>query len=509
MSEPVGEPRQNAIPEGTRPDRRWPTILAALAAAVLAGAIALHRISEPMPWADEMQTLGYCTGSWAQGLHLATHTQNMPVGYWLISKTLFSLTGLNIVTMRVVSALSFMALAAAAVVVLRRWLPLAVALGVGLLIATHPALVWHARDGRVYMLLLLAQAASVALLTARPFKGREPLWIVVTTLAVYLHHHSLLLVVIEALILFDRGLPLRRALAWVAALSAPDLILVYLAMQTPNVASQLAGTGQTFAPNVLLALDRLGTGVSEMIPLPIEPLWRKLIGGGLILVPSLITIWRGRAAHGWLGIAVLALLVVPAAVHDAMDVFYEPRFVVLVNLLVLVWLGSCLTLVAGRWGALAACLGLVGLFGWVDRSVVRPQISPYRPTVAAVNDDIADRPGKIVMHPGYLVGCWFLPDGFDTAGGVVLSETGAMVGEEKQMADDHAVRYPSKMPWSRFRAEIVGGTSFTLMQGNPALYPRQHVDFCQEDEPWATGYRLERLYPDHPFVTIIRFEAMK
>lgn len=481
-----------------------------LVVATVAGAIALYRIDEPMPWADEMQTLGYCSGSWARGLHLATHTQNMPLGYWLIGKTLFSITGLNIVTMRVVSALSFAVLAGGSVLILRRWLGLIVALGVGLMIATHPALVWHARDGRVYTLLLLVQGASLVLLATRPFRGREPLWIILTTLAVYLHHHSLLLVVLEGLIIFDRGLPLRRALACVALLVTPDLILIYLAMQTPNVASQLAGASQTFAPNVLMALERLGTGVSEMIPLPIAPMWRKLIGGGLILVPSLVTIWRGRAVHSWLGIGVLVLLVVPAAVHDAMDVFYEPRFIVLVNVLVLVWLGSCLMLLVGRWMTLAACLGLVVLFGWVDRSVVRPRISPYRPTVAAINDDIASRPGKIVMHPGYLVGCWFLPDGFDTAGGVVLSETGAMVGEEKRMADDNAVRYPPDMPWSRFRGEIVGGESFTLMQGHPAIYPREQVDFCREDESWTGGgYRLERLHPDHPFVTVIRFERVE
>ncbi len=482
------------------------SIACAIALAAVAAGLSFYRIAAPMPWADEMQTVGYCLGSWGDGLHLATHSQNMPVGYWLLSKVLLSLTGPGFVTMRVASGVGFMLFVLVTFHLLSRWLPMTMAVATTLLIAVHPALVWHARDGRVYAILLLAEATSLALMLARPFRGRVLLWVLVSGAMVYLHHHALFVLVVEGLILLDRRMDLRRALPWVAALVVPDLPLVYLAMGTPNVASQMFGAGQTFVPNVLLAVDRLGAGIPEMIRLPLSPTWQTALGGAIIVVPALITAIRGGTRRSWLGLAILWLLIAPAAVHDALDVFYEPRFVVVIVPLALAWLMGNLTRLPTRIPGLLAAAALVAVFVWTDLTVVRPHISPYRPARADINADLAGRTGKIVIHPGYLIGSWPLPDGFETAGGVVLSETGAMVGVEKQMADENARRYSPEMPWSRFRREVVGGESFTLIQGNPNVYPRQHVPFCQPDEPFETHYRGERLYPDHPFVQIFRFE---
>jgi len=499
--------------------------------ATVAAVLAFYRLGATMPWADEMQTVGYCLGTWADGLYLATHSQNMPVGYWLISKVLLSVTGPGFLTMRAASGVASVLFAVLVFRLVLRWLPLPVAAMATLVVVTHPALVWHARDGRVYAILLLAEAASVALLTARPFRGRAALWAATAVAMVYLHHHAVFVLAVEVLIILEQRMALRRVLPWVAVLVAPDVLFIYWAMHSPNVASQMFGDGQTFGPNVMMAIERLGAGVSEMvcppdvgipgwIQLPIPAGWRQAVGGAILIVPTLITAVRGRALHSWLGLAVVWLLVVPAVVHDALDVFYEPRFIVAVIPLAAAWAVGSLMLPFSReprtqggllWGhfpALAASAALTGLFVWTDLAVIRPHISPYRPAQAAINADLAARAGKIVMHPGYLIGCWHLPQGFETAGGVVLSETGAMVGVEKDMADENAARYSPEMPWSRFRRDVVVGESFTLIQGVPPFYPRNQVDFCTPDEPWDTGYRRERLWPDHPFVTIIRFEQV-
>ncbi|MBN1341912.1 MAG: hypothetical protein JXQ73_04490 [Phycisphaerae bacterium] len=478
----------------------------------LAAFLAFYRVTACMPWADEMQTVGYCLGSWGDGLRLATHSQNMPVGYWLLSKILLSITGPNFTTMRVASGVGFVLFAVLAFRLLIRWSPATVALMATLTVVLHPALVWHARDGRVYAILLLVETASVALMIARPFRGRAALWVLTSAGMVYLHHHALFVLAIEVLVILDRRLDLRRAAPWALALAAPDLMLVYLAMGSPNVASQVFGAGQTFAPNLLMAVDRIGAGIPEMMPLPPPPLpqtWCQALGGGILLVATVITAIRGKTVHSWLGLGAIWLLIVPAAAHDALDVFYDPRFIVVVIPLVLVWLMGALTSIPSRWPALIAAAGLSGVFIWTDLNVIRPHISPYRPATKEMVEDIASRPGKIVVHPGYLIGCWPLPDGFKTAGGVVLSETGAMVGVEKEMADENAGRYSPEMPWSRFRREVVGGESFTVIQGAPGFYPRQQISFAVPDEPWETGYRCRRLWPDYPFATIIRFERTR
>ena len=54
---------------------------------------------------------------------------------------------------------------------------------------------------------------------------------------VYLHHHALFVLAIEALIILDRRADLRRCLPWVALLAMPDLIFVYWAMRSPNVST--------------------------------------------------------------------------------------------------------------------------------------------------------------------------------------------------------------------------------------------------------------------------------
>ena len=507
--------------------------------AAVAAALAFYRLGATMPWADEMQTVGYCLGTWGDGLYLATHSQNMPVGYWLISKVLLGVTGPGFLTMRAASGVAFVLFAVLMFRLLLRWLPLPVAAMATLVVVTHPALVWHARDGRVYAILMLAEAPTVALLTSRPFRGRAVLWAATAVAMVYLHHHAVFVLAVEVLIILEQRMALRRVLPWVAVLLAPDALFIYWAMHSPNVASQMFGAGQTFGPNVMMAIERLGAGVSEMvcppdmdvpgwIQLPIPPAWRQAMGGTILIVPTLITAVRGRRLHSWLGLAIVWLLVAPAVVHDALDVFYEPRFIIAIIPLAAVWAvgGLMLPFVRGPgtqgvrvldgvsaplWAqlpALAVSAVLTGLFVWTDLAVIQPHISPYRPAQAAINTDLDARPGKIVIHPGYLIGCWHLPQGFETAGGVVLSETGAMVGVEKEMADENAARYPPEMPWSRFRRDVVRGESFTLIQGAPPFYPRSQADFCKPDEPWDTGYRRERLWSDHPFVTIIRFERV-
>jgi hypothetical protein len=488
--------------------RSVPSLICSLVVAAVAGGFAFYHISAPMPWADELQTLGCSMVAWREGLYLATHSQNMPVGYWLISKTVISLAGVSFVPMRVVSGVAFVAFAWLASRLLLRWLPMSIAIPAALLIVTHPALVWHARDGRVYAILLLAETAGVALMLARPFRGRAILWTLTSAAMVYLHHHALFVLAIQAVIMFDLRMDLRRCLPLVALLVLPDLVFIYWGMQSPNVASQMFGAGQTFGPNVLLNLDRVGAGSPEYVYGPLPPVWRKALGGAMILVPTVITAMRGGTPLSWMGLASLWFLIVPAAVHDAMDVFYEPRFVVLIIPLVIVWILSSLAKLPTRLPAWLVSAGLVGLFVATDLDVIRPHILPYRPCRADINDALERMPGKIVMHPGYLVGCWPVPPGFDRQGRVVLSDEGVMVGVERRVASGNATLYSPDMPWSRFRREIVHNGPFTLIQGSPMLYPRKHEDFCRPDEPWQTGYRMERLWPDHPFVVIYRFEPL-
>lgn len=471
-----------------------------------------------MPCADEMQTVGYCLGTWWDGFYSATHSQNMSVGYWLISKVLLSVTGPNFIAMRVVSGVAFVLFAILLLRLLLKWLPIEAAVATTLVVVVHPALVWHARDGQVYSILLLVETLSVALLLARPFRGRGLLWVAASAAMVYLHHHALFVLAIQALVILDRRRDMIRLIPCVAVLVLPDLLFVYWAMESPNVAGrmfdagqmfgagQTLGAGQTFASNVLLAVGRLGAGIPEVIPLPLPEIWRQGFGGIILLAAALITAVRGRTVQNWLGLVVPWILIAPAAAHHALDVFYEPRFIIVAIPPAIVWLMSSVMIWPGRRSVLIIAAVLAAVFLWTDLEIIRPHISPYRPTRADVNADLVARPGKIVMHPGYLVGCWWLPDGFDTAGGVVLSEAGATAGVEKTIAGDNAIRYSADMPWSRFRQEIVKGESFTLIQGVPGLYPRAHADFCKPDTPWETDYRLRYLWTDHPFVTIIRFE---
>jgi hypothetical protein len=192
--------------------------------------------------------------------------------------------------------------------------------------------------------------------------------------------------------------------------------------------------------------------------------------------------------------------------HDTFNVFYEPRFILLIIPLALIWLMGCTMQLPTRLPTLVVSAGLLAVFLWTDVQVIKPHVSPYRPARADIIADLASRSDKIVIHPGYLVGCWPLPSGFEASGRIVVSDTGAMVGVEKQMALENAQLYSPTMSWRRFRAEIVKGESFTVIQGLPAFYPRQQVSFVRPDDPWETDYRCRRLWPNHPFVTVIRFE---
>lgn len=508
MTRTLTESPQPAVPPAppARNDRLALGLRLGLAA--IAGAWAFYHVGKAMPWADELQTFGSCMWSWREGFHYATHSQNMPVGYWLISKICLTLTGLSFTTMRVASGVAFVGFAWLASGLLMRWLPLPTATATALLIVTNPALVWHARDGRVYSILLLIEAVSLTLLLAKPFRGRLLLWTLTSAATVYFHHHALFFLAIQAGVILDRRLDARRWLPLLALLVLPDLLFVYWGMQSPNVASRMFGTGQTFAPNVFLTLERIGAGTSEYVYGPLPPTWRKVLGAAILVIPTLITALRGDVVRAWMGLAVLWLLIVPAAVHDALDVFFDPRFVAIVIPLSLAWLmGNLASVFRGRlvWPVAAA---LLGVFVATDWDVLKPHVLPYRPARADINDALAGMPGLIVMHPGYLVGCWPVPPDFDRQGRVVLSDTGSMVGIEKQLASGNARLYSPDMPWSRFRREIARNQPFTLLQGEPPFYPRQHGDFCRPDEPWATGYRLERLWPDHPFVVIWRFEPI-
>jgi hypothetical protein len=476
--------------------------------AAVAGALAFYRVWAPMPWADELQTLGYCLASWRDGLYLATHSQNMPVAYWLIAKVCLTLTGVTFTTMRVVSGVAFVGFAWLATRLLMRWLPGPAGVVAALLIVLHPALVWHARDGRVYSLLLLAETTSLALLVAPPFRGRLALWAVISAAAVYLHHHAVFFLVLQAVFILDRRMDARRWLPLVGLLVLPDLLLVYWGMRSPNVASQMFGAGQTFGPNVQMALDRIGAGTPEYVYGPLSSGWRQALGGGLLVVAAVITLLRGTSRTSWMGLAIIGLIVVPAAAHDALDVFYEPRFILCAVPLALAWLVGTLAMVWRTALVWPVAAGLIGLFAVTDYDVLTPHVLPYRPARADINEALERMPGDIVMHPGYLVGCWPVPPGFDRQGRVVLSDTGSMVGVEKTMAAGNARLYSPDMPWSRFRRDVVRNGPFTLIQGAPPLYPRQHEDFCRRDEPWETGYRLRRLWPEHPFVAIWRFEPV-
>ncbi len=494
----------------TSEDRWWRyrAVWIPLAVAVLAGVLALYGVGRAMPWADELQTLGYCLGPWRDGLYLSTHSQNMPVGYWLIAKCCLTVTGPSFTTMRVVSGVAFVGFVFLASRMILRWLPISSGLPTAVLIALHPALVWHARDGRVYSILLLAAAGSTALLLARPFRGRMLLWSVVSAAMIYLHHHAIFYVVIQSLIMIDRRMTELRWLPLVALLALPDLVFIYWGMKSPNVASQMFGAGQTFGPNLLLALDRLGAGSPEYVYGPVSPTWRKLLGVAMLAVPTVILVFRGNGVLGWMGLSVLGLLIVPAWVHDALDVFYEPRFIIPAVPLAVAFLMGSLARLSLRPIGWAVALALAGLYVVTDRQVMHPPVLPYRPLRADIQEGLTRMSGRIVMHPGYLVGCWPVPPDFDKQGRVILSDTGAMKGVERGMASGNATLYSPEMPWSRFRREVARGEPFTLIQGNPMLYPRPNEDFCRQDVPWATGYRLERLWPDHPFVAIWRFEPV-
>ncbi len=290
-----------------RPSLRW---LPALAAVLATWWLGLRGLGQASFWYDELLSVGLATGG---GFWHRLFTQEpYPPLYYLLLRGWLWLAGARpyapgleaaggLEWLARLPSLAAAAVAVAALAALARRLRAPGALWLPGLLAAHPALLWYAREARMYTLWMAALLLALLGLLAR----RRWTWTLAAGLGLLTHYFALAPLTAAAL----AGLWPRRRLAW-PWLAAPFLpLLLWLAAALPIVAG-FRNSVPGAAPSLATFLKELGRDLL-MADFALAPLGRGLppawgyAGLGLTTIGWLVYLWRHRERGGPPALALL------------------------------------------------------------------------------------------------------------------------------------------------------------------------------------------------------------
>ena len=260
-------------------------------------------------WRDEIDAIRFASQPLDNLLRFfVVPGQNGPL-YYLLLRPWLLLAGRSEVALRFFSV-AFGTLAIPLIYRLgRRLFPSlpALALLAALLAATSPYLVWYGQEGKMYTLVvalvLFAMDRYLAAL-ARGGWHRWFLYVVGTTVALYVHLIAALMVLVQVIVFFFMDGQTRRTrwkpwLASMAVLTVPYLPL--LRWQLPLILTPGASTGYPFVPLPEMLLSLLANYSLGVVHGEVR--WRLALFVGLLLAAGLA--WQGQRSR----LRTLALLV--------------------------------------------------------------------------------------------------------------------------------------------------------------------------------------------------------
>jgi mannosyltransferase len=323
-------------------------------------------------WRDEVDAIRFASQPLNKLLEiLVTPGQNGPL-YYLSLRPWLALAGESGFALRFFSA----ALSTLAVPLVyrlgRRLFPSLPALSLlaAFLAATSPYLVWYGQEGKMYALVVVLVLLSMECYLAALERGGWPRWllyVVVTSIACYVHLIAALIIPAQMLLFFLMGSELRRARWKPWAVSLAALTLPYLPLVRWQLPLLLArgDTGYAFVPlheMLFSLLTSYSLGVVQR-----ATLWNVSLFMGLLLAAGLV--WKGHRSRlaslavlvCWLFVPVLGFFLI-----TLVRPMYTARYLIFVAPAYLLLLAAGVVAVA-RWSRLLAGLWLVALLafnGW-------------------------------------------------------------------------------------------------------------------------------------------------
>lgn len=329
----------NAIPQPLRLWLRrvpWQPVLV-LACTLFVFGKTVFDLDAKTLWWDESLSLQRSEQGWSDlllgklvlkdGVSERTTWDQHPFGFYALLGVLIRLAGDSILVLRIVSV------CAATLLVPVVWgfggylertglAPERTREWAAILVALNPLILWYGQEARPYtlwMLLSLLSLWTLAEWTAtwkwerRRFThgGRwAAAWVLVTLAALATHFYALLLVPVQAVLIFVGLLRIDRKLA-VEALAFMGVLTVAVAVAVFQMITGQPGAGSNYAPiglhRILLeAIHGFGTGISVPVAWTI-PVDVALLAAAITGAWTMCSTEENRARHGWLlSAAVLA-----------------------------------------------------------------------------------------------------------------------------------------------------------------------------------------------------------
>jgi mannosyltransferase len=270
------------------------------------------------------------------------------------------------------------------------------------LTATSPYLIWYGQEGKMYALVVVLVLVSMECYLAaleRGGWGRWLLYVVVTSIACYVHLIAALMIPVQMLLFFVMGGEIRKARwkPWLVSIAA--LTLPYLPLVRWQLPLLLAGgdTGYRFVPlreMLLSLLTSYSLGVVQS-----ATVWSVSLFVGLLLAAGLL--WQGHRSR-LASLAVLACwLCVPVVGFFLITLvrpMYTARYLIFVAPAYILLLAAGVMGVA-RWSRWLAGLWLVALLVLNSLGVWLQARIPYKADFRGATAYVASHlePGDLVL----------------------------------------------------------------------------------------------------------------
>lgn len=204
-----------------------------LIAATVAGmALRFATLGKQSYWFDEALSVGLAKGSFGAMLSGDT-TQALPPLYFVLAWIWTRIFGVSEIGLRSLSALAGTLTVPVAYGAAKEMVGRRIGLGVAVLTAVSPALVYYSQEARPYALVTLLCAVSLlffARARGRPATRHLVGWAIASALALATHYFALFVILPEALWLLRDARPRRAAVLASAAVAAVAAALAPLAL---------------------------------------------------------------------------------------------------------------------------------------------------------------------------------------------------------------------------------------------------------------------------------------